>query len=82
MITADSRWRTLGNVTPDRWRRQLDAAGSPIAAEWETAYDAAYPYTALALAMMEVESRYFTRFNDNVPTNKNPLNLRPEKGGG
>jgi len=82
LITADSRWRSLGNVSRERWRQQLEAAGSPIAAEWETAYEAAYPHTALALAMMEVESRYFTRFNQNVPANRNPLNLRPPTGGG
>jgi len=76
-ITADSRWRTLGNVSRERWRQQLETAGSPIAAEWETAYEAAYPHTALALAMMEVESRHATRFNRNDSRNKNPLNLRP-----
>ena len=82
MITADSPWRRLGNVTPEFWRARLVSLQSPIAAEWQSAYDAAYPHTALALAMMEVESRYFTRFNANVPANKNPLNLRPPTGVG
>lgn len=82
MITAESWWRNLGNVTPERWRQQLVAAGSPIAAEWEATYAAAKPHTALCLAMLEVESRYATRFNANVPENKNPLNLRPPSGGG
>jgi hypothetical protein len=46
------------------------------------AWAAAGEHSALALAMLFVESKYGTAFNRNSPGNKNALNLRPPIGGG
>jgi N-acetylmuramoyl-L-alanine amidase len=73
-------WRELGDVDRATWDRVLVAAGSPI--PLTLGYEAAQPHSALALAMLNMESLYGTAFNRNKPENKNPLNLRPPNGDG
>lgn len=75
-------WRTIGDVTPEVWSAQLASVGSPLTIVAMSCYKAAQPHTALCLAMLNQESSYAKRFNRNVESNYNPLNLRPPDGDG
>jgi hypothetical protein len=79
-LTID--WRTIGDVDIGIWRRTLHDARSPLEFVAAEAYESASPHTALALAMLNQESSYATRFRLNTPSNHNPLNLRPPNGNG
>lgn len=71
-----TNWRDLGDVPYTIWRDVLDHADSPILAEARQAWEATRPHSALALAMLAVESRYGTEFERNHYSNRNALNLR------
>jgi hypothetical protein len=75
-------WRTLGDVPLSFWRQKLENARSPLGAEAEATWLAARPHSALALAMLWVESQFGTAFRRNSVGNRNALNLRPRGGDG
>lgn len=75
-------WRSYGRIPESTFRAELDAVGSPMAREVEPILQAAGEHSALMTAMCIEESRLATAFNRNVPTNRNPLNLRPRGGTG
>jgi hypothetical protein len=70
-----TNWRDYLGVSYERWRDTIQAAGGPPVLANESAWRAAGEHSALALAMLNVESKYGTE-------NKNPLNLRPPDGDG
>ena len=75
-VKATDLWRTPVNVTPAFWERTIRGAGGPAELASRAGYDAAYPLTALALAMLKRESSYATDFDDNPVANRNPWNLK------
>lgn len=75
-------WRTAGDVPFSVWERAIREAGGPALLAGEAAWQAAKPHSALALAMLAVESSYGTRFRLDKAANQNPLNLRPPNGDG
>ena len=75
-VKATDLWRTPVNVTPAFWERTIRGAGGPAELASRAGYDAAYPLTALALAMLKRESSYATDFDANPAANKNPWNLK------
>jgi hypothetical protein len=74
---VDPNWRTYGSPSKEMWRSVIEQAGGPPELAGTAAWAAAGEHGWLALAMLGEESSYGTRFNRNVPGNKNPLNLRP-----
>jgi N-acetylmuramoyl-L-alanine amidase len=70
-------WRDTGDLSYENWTKELKRVNSPILTEGRDAYNAAKPFSRLALAMMWHESQHQTVFNLNLPSRKNPFNLRP-----
>jgi len=68
-------WRTFGDVPYPIWQLVITQAGGPDGLASMAAWDAAKPHSALALAMMGVESRYGTTFSMAKPEQKNALGI-------
>lgn len=77
-----SDWRVIGRVPYTTWANTILRAGGPVDLSEPSAWEAAGEHSALALAMLNIESKYGTAFNRNKRENKNPLNLRPPNGDG
>lgn len=70
-------WREIGDCSYRAWLGELQAYGSPVAAEIGRAWRAARPHSLLCLGMMYMESQYATDFGSRNPAaNRNPLSHR------
>lgn len=70
-------WRTIGDCSYAAWLGELQAYGSPVAAEAGRAWRAARPHSLLCLGMMYMESQYATDFGTRNPaSNRNALSHR------
>jgi N-acetylmuramoyl-L-alanine amidase CwlA len=82
MISRDTNWREIGDVPYTTWQSVIRSNGGPAELAGIDGWNAASPHSALALAMLKVESSYATDFDANPASNRNPLNLKKPNGGG
>lgn len=73
-------WRTYGPIDQTTFLEELRWVNSPLLSEWDQILDVAGDHSAVVAAILAEESRYATDFNLNVPSNRNPANLRPRGG--
>lgn len=75
-VNRNTPWRHLGRVPLEIWRKRITDAGGLSEAARQDVWESLGDDSALALAMLDAESSYASKFDAIPASKKNPWNLQ------